>query len=50
MAELLAVDANAWLKDIPAIRAHYAKFGDAIPAVLRQELDDLEARLQAAAT
>lgn len=49
MAELLSVDANEWLKDLPAIRAHYEKFGDAIPAVLRQELDDLAARLQAAA-
>jgi phosphoenolpyruvate carboxykinase (GTP) len=49
MAELLSVDAGAWLQDLPAIRAHYAKFGDAIPAILRKELDDLEARLQAAA-
>ena len=49
MAELLSVDANEWLKDLPAIRAHYEKFGDAIPAVLRQELDGLTARLQAAA-
>ncbi|MGD9781307.1 MAG: phosphoenolpyruvate carboxykinase (GTP) [Kiritimatiellia bacterium] len=49
MRELLAVDAAAWLKDFPAIRAHYAKFGDAIPAALRKELDDLEARLAAAA-
>ena len=48
MRELLSVDAAAWLKDIPAIRAHYAKFGDAIPAALRQELDALEARLKAA--
>ena len=49
MQELLAVDAPAWLKDIPAIRAHYAKFGDAIPATLQKELDALEARLIAAA-
>ena len=49
MQELLAVDAEAWLKDFPAIRAHYAKFGEAIPAALRKELDDLEARLRAAA-
>ena len=49
MQELLSVDARGWLKDIPAIRAHYAKFGDAIPAALRGELDALEARLQAAA-
>ena len=49
MQELLAVDAEAWLKDFPAIRAHYAKFGDAIPAALHKELDDLEARLRVAA-
>ena len=49
LQELLSVDARAWLQDIPAIRAHYAKFGDAIPAALQKELADLEARLQAAA-
>ena len=49
MRELLSVDPAAWLKDIPAIRAHYAKFGDAIPAALLKELDGLEARLRAAA-
>ena len=49
LQELLSVDAQGWLADLPAIRAHYAKFGDAIPAILRKELDDLEARLQAAA-
>ena len=49
MQELLSVDAHAWLKDVPAIRAHYAKFGDAIPVALRQELDGLETRLKAAA-
>ncbi len=48
MAELLEVDVNGWLKDLPAIRAHYAKFGDAIPTALQQELNDLEARLNAA--
>ena len=49
MQELLSVDAPGWLADLPAIRAHYAKFGDAIPAALQKELNDLEARLQAAA-
>ncbi len=48
MRELLSVDAARWLADLPAIRAHYAKFGDAIPAALRQELDALESRLLAA--
>ena len=49
MQELLSVDAPGWLADLPAIRAHYAKFGDAIPAALQKELNDLEARLTAAA-
>jgi phosphoenolpyruvate carboxykinase (GTP) len=48
MRALLSVDAKGWLADFPAIRAHYAKFGDAIPAALRQQLDALEARLKAA--
>ncbi|MDR0993317.1 MAG: phosphoenolpyruvate carboxykinase (GTP) [Verrucomicrobiota bacterium] len=47
MAELLSVDAQGWLDDMPAIRAHYAKFGDAIPERLQTELNNLEARLNA---
>jgi len=49
LAELLSVDPAEWLADIPAIRAHYAKFGDVLPAALAAELDALEARLRAAA-
>ena len=49
MEELLSVDAQAWLKDIPAIREHYARFGDTIPAAMHQELDALEQRLRQAA-
>ncbi len=49
LRELLSVDVPGWLADLPAIRTHYAKFGDSIPAALRQELDALEARLRAAA-
>ena len=30
--ELLHVNPKEWLQDLPAIRAHYAKYGDAIPA------------------
>ena len=46
--ELLKVDVDGWLAEIPSIREHYAKFGDKLPARLSRELDALEQRLQAA--
>ena len=46
--DLLTPDIPGALSDIPAYRAHYAKFGDAIPPALTAELDSLEARLRAA--
>ncbi len=49
MTELLRVDAKEWLEVIPAMREHYAQFADKLPAALRRQLDDLEARLKAAA-
>ena len=49
LADLLTPDIPGALVDIPAYRAHYAKFGDAIPPALTAELDALEARLRAAA-
>ncbi len=48
LRELLAVNPRDWLNDIPAMRAHYARFGDVLPATLRAQLDALEARLRAA--
>lgn len=48
MRQLLEVDIQAWLKEIPGIREHYAKFGDAIPPRLKEEVDALQARLEAA--
>jgi phosphoenolpyruvate carboxykinase (GTP) len=47
--ELLRVDAERWLADLPLIRAHYEKFGARLPAVLKEELDALEQRLKGAA-
>ncbi len=44
---LLAPNAAAWAKDLPAIRAHLAKFGDRLPQGIRDELDALEGRLSA---
>ena len=47
LAELLAVDVDGWLSEIPLIRAYYEKFGVRLPNELSDELDQLEARLQA---
>ncbi|MFP6622773.1 MAG: phosphoenolpyruvate carboxykinase (GTP), partial [Myxococcota bacterium] len=45
--ELLAVDVDGWLAEIPLIREYYAQFGAKLPSALDAELDQLEARLQA---
>ncbi len=47
LKQLLEVDNADWLKVIPAMREHYAKFGDKLPKELAGELDALEARLKA---
>ncbi len=47
LKQLLSVDNAEWLKVIPAMRDHYAKFGDKLPKELSGELDALEARLKA---
>ena len=44
--ELLTVDRQAWLAELDGIREHYAKFGDRLPGVLREELAALEQRLR----
>ncbi|MEE2674290.1 MAG: phosphoenolpyruvate carboxykinase (GTP) [Myxococcota bacterium] len=45
--ELLAVDVDGWLAEIPLIREYYAQFGARLPSALVSELDQLEARLEA---
>jgi phosphoenolpyruvate carboxykinase (GTP) len=45
MEELLRIDKDAWLKELPGIEEHYAKFGDRLPKELRSELDGLRKRL-----
>jgi len=47
LAELLRVDVDGWLHEIPLIREYYAKFGERMPEELVDELDRLEARLEA---
>ena len=46
MHDLLHVDASLWLDEIKLIREHYAKFGDKLPTVLADELNQLEHRLK----
>ncbi len=48
MAELLRVDVDGWLGQIPSIREHYDRFGPKLPAGLREELSALEKRLNQA--
>jgi phosphoenolpyruvate carboxykinase (GTP) len=48
LAKLLSVDIDGWLGEVPKIKEHFAQFGDDLPQGLRQELKELEQRLQAA--
>jgi len=45
--ELLSVDIEGWLAEIPLIKEHFAKFGDHLPKGLQDEVAALEKRLQA---
>ena len=45
MKELLTVDKEGWLKEIESIGENYAKFGTHLPAALKDQLEDLKARL-----
>jgi phosphoenolpyruvate carboxykinase (GTP) len=47
VAELLAVDREGWLSEVPLIREYYATFGARMPRELSAELDALEKRLRA---
>ncbi|MFA5043396.1 MAG: phosphoenolpyruvate carboxykinase (GTP) [Kiritimatiellia bacterium] len=46
LAELLRVDADEWLKELPGIRAHFQKLGERLPHELADELNALEQRLR----
>jgi phosphoenolpyruvate carboxykinase (GTP) len=48
MEQVLKVDLDAWLNELPAIRGHYEKFGAKLPQGLKDELASLERRLQEA--
>jgi phosphoenolpyruvate carboxykinase (GTP) len=47
MTALLAVDTDGWKAQLPQVHAHYAEFGDKLPAALRKQLAGLEQRLNA---
>jgi len=46
--DLLSVDVDGWLEEIPKLREWYAKFGARLPAALAEERDSLEKRLREA--
>jgi len=48
IAQLLRVEIDGWLHEVPMIREYYKSFGERMPKELLGELDALEGRLQAA--
>jgi phosphoenolpyruvate carboxykinase (GTP) len=48
LAELLRVDVEDWLAEIPSIREHYAGYGDKVPVELHRQLEALQQRLKQA--
>ncbi|MCE5230680.1 phosphoenolpyruvate carboxykinase (GTP) [bacterium] len=50
LEEILSVDPQAWISELPALRKHLEQFGDKLPAELWAEFHQLESRLKAAAT
>ncbi len=48
VAELLSLDIEGWLAEVPLIREHFALFGKHLPEGLSSEVTALEQRLQAA--
>lgn len=48
IAELLRVEVEGWLAEIPLIEAYYENYGDRVPAELLEELASLKARLEEA--
>jgi len=48
LAQLLGVDVDGWLAEIPLIREHFARFGSHLPEGLDREVADLEERLRKA--
>jgi phosphoenolpyruvate carboxykinase (GTP) len=45
-AELLRVEIDGWLSEIPLIEEYYAQYGDRVPSELHNEVAELKARLE----
>ncbi len=45
LKSILKVDKDVWTKEAEEIEEHYKKFGDKLPAALREQLDALKANL-----
>ncbi|MBQ3554556.1 MAG: phosphoenolpyruvate carboxykinase (GTP) [Clostridia bacterium] len=45
LEQLLSVDKKVWLEDVEGQKEFFAKFGDDLPAEIKEELEKLEARL-----
>ena len=45
LKSILKVDKEVWLKEAAEIEEHYKKFGDKLPAQLREQLENLKANL-----
>ena len=45
LKSILKVDKDVWTKEAEEIEEHYKKFGDKLPAELREQLDNLKANL-----
>jgi phosphoenolpyruvate carboxykinase (GTP) len=48
MQQLLDVDIDGWLAQLPQMQQYYAEFGSALPQGLRDELEEFEQRLKSA--
>jgi len=46
LRQLLSVDVDGWLAEIPLIREHFAKFGTHLPEELNREVEELDHRLR----
>ena len=46
LKSILAVDKDIWTKEAEEIEEHYKKFGDKLPAQLREQLNNLKAALK----
>lgn len=47
-ANLLRVDTNGWLQELPSIEKYYASFGSHLPEELTKQVEDLKRRLESA--